>query len=275
MSKDKKDKKKKKKKDGKKGGVCRVFVDSENVGNLIPSTLPDNTEVWFFLSDINVYRKVYGLLDDPRFHVVDLLETDNERRREKNEMDLAIIAFIANMITDGVKKKDRYVILSFDKGYDRAIHLLSEENPRLDISRETMSLRQFVEDTPDPRKGDFFKGSLPRDPMLRRKAVTCQDFAKFRETLTPAQRKSLRISQKKSTENGAATWFEYDFYADKYLLFSSGTLAGTYDCQEDGQAEYDSLLNRHKKKLHPARVTHRSRSRRKKKKPVAEPRLLA
>ncbi|WP_289756355.1 hypothetical protein, partial [Faecalibaculum rodentium] len=95
------------------------------------------------------------------------------------------------------------------------------------------------------------------------------------ETLTPAQRKSLRISQKKSTENGAATWFEYDFYADKYLLFSSGTLAGTYDCQEDGQAEYDSLLNRPKKKLHPARVTHRSRSRRKKKKPVAEPRLLA
>ena len=48
---------------GFSGGVCRVFVDSENVGNLIPSTLPDNTEVWFFLSDINVYRKVYGLLD--------------------------------------------------------------------------------------------------------------------------------------------------------------------------------------------------------------------
>lgn len=58
-------------------------MDSENVGNLIPAALPDNTEVWFFLSDINVYRKVYGLLDDPCFHVVDLLETDNERRREK------------------------------------------------------------------------------------------------------------------------------------------------------------------------------------------------
>lgn len=274
MSKDKKDKKKNKKKDKGKSGICRIFVDSENVGNLIPAALPENTEVWFFLSDINVYRKVYGLLDDPHFHIVDLLETDNERRREKNEMDLAIIAFIANMITDGVKKKDKYVILSFDKGYDRAIHLLSEENPKLQICRDAMSLRQYVDETPDPRRGSFFKGSLPRDPMLRKKAVNAPDFTKFRETLTPSQRKSLRIDQKKSTENGGATWFEYDFYSDKYLLFSSGTLAGTYDKQEDGQAEYDRLLTKPKKKLHPGRTAGRSRTR-KKKKPAPALRLMA
>ncbi len=274
MSKDKKNKKKNRKKDEKKSGICRIFVDSENVGNLIPAALPDNTEVWFFLSDINVYRKVYGLLDDPRFHVVDLLETDNERRREKNEMDLAIIAFIASMITEGLKKKDRYVILSFDKGYDRAIHLLSEENPKLSISREGMSLRQYVDDIPDPRKGALFKGCLPRDPMLRKKAVLCPDFPKFRESLTPSQRRSLRIDAQKSDQTGAVTWFEYDFFNDKYLLYSSGTLAGTYDCQEDGRQEYERLLQKPKKNLHPARKSGSSRNRRRKKTPV-QPRLLA
>lgn len=269
--KDKKDKKLKKEKKKEKSGTCRIFVDSENVGNLIPGSLPDHTEVWFFLSDINCYRKVYPLLDDPDFHVVDLLETDNERKREKNEMDLAIIAFIANMITDGVKKKDTYVILSFDKGYDRAIHLLGEENPKLHLRREQMSLRQFIDDTPDPRKGSFFKGCLPRDPMLRKKAVTCKDFNEFRSSLSQGQRKSLRKNQQKSENTGAATWFEYDFYDDKYLLFSSGTLTGTFDTMEDGQQEYERFLSQPKKKLR----TNRNRNSRKKKSAYRKAHLLA
>lgn len=239
--KDKKDKK-------KKGGLRRIFVDSENVGNLIPDALPDGSEVYFFLSDVNVYRKVYGLLDDPHFHVVDLLETDNARRREKNEMDLAIIAFIGSMIQGGIKKKDEYIILSFDKGYERAMHLLVQENPKLNLRREEMSLRQFVQGDPDPRQGSLFHGALPKNPMLRKKAVENKDWDSFRKSLSMGLKKSLRLDVKSNGESGAVVWFEYDFYSGEYVLYSSGTESGRFASMDAGMAEYDRLLNKTRKK---------------------------
>lgn len=248
MSKKEKDKKKDRKGKKAKKGVVRIFVDSENVGNLIPNHIPEGCEVYFFLSDVNVYRKVYRLLDDPRFHVVDVLETDNERKREKNEMDLAIIAFVGTLIQNGLKKKDEYIILSFDKGYDRAISLLCQDNPKLNLRREEMSLRQYIDNVPDPRKGSLFKGALPHNPLLRKRAVQCPDWNAFRKDLSTAQKKSLRIDQAKNEDTGAVSWFEYDFYDDKYQLYSSGTLAGTYDSLDAGKADYEAVLTKPKKK---------------------------
>lgn len=245
----KKDKKSKKEQKKPKKGLSRIFVDSENVGNFIPEDLPDDMEVWFFLSDVNVYRKVYPLLDKPNFHVVDVLQSDNERKREKNEMDFAIIAFVSNMIQSGLKKKDKYIVLSYDKGYDRAIELLRNENPKLNLERVECSLRQFIDDVPDPRKGSVFKGTLPRSAVIRDIAVRCCDWDTFRKGLSASQKKSLRLNSAKNDESGAVAWFEYDFYNDKYRLYSSGTFAGEYDSLEAGQADYDKVLSKGKKKL--------------------------
>lgn len=259
----KKDKEKKKDKKEKKSRKTYIFVDSENVGNLIPTHVPAGCEVYFFLSDVNVYRKVYRLLDEPNFHVVDVLETDNERKREKNEMDLAIIAFVGSLIQNGLKKKDTCIILSFDKGYDRAISLLQQENPKLNLRREEMSLRQYIDNIPDPRKGSVFKGSLPRNPLLRKRATECADWDSYRKGLSTAQKKSLRMDQAKNEESGAVCWFEYDFYDDKYQLYSSGTLAGTFDSLEQGKTDYDQVLSKPKKKR---KMWHRP----KKKKPSSK-----
>jgi hypothetical protein len=180
--------------------------------------------------------------------VVDLLEQESARKREKNEMDLAIIAFMGNLIQNGVKKKDAYIILSFDKGYDRAVHLLKQENPKLNVRREEMSLRQLIDGQADPRPGSVFKGALPKNALIRKKACEADNWDVFRKSLNMSQRKSLRQNMQTNPETGASTWFEYNFYDGSYLLYSSGTQTGSYESMEAGKEAYDRFLEKPKKK---------------------------
>lgn len=233
--------------------VSYIFVDSENIGNLIPTSLHKNDHVYFFISNPNVLKTIDGLKYDKNFHIIDINQNEEGRELAKNEMDLCIVAKLACILEKKMKKKHKkriqFIILSHDHGYDAAIEILKGSYKKAKIERLGMSLRKFIEEKPDPYEDlDRKKGSWPEDKAMKNKAKKYRNFALFKESLTPSQRKALRLKYNKNDLN-IPIWFEYDFYTDQYILIYSGSCIGRYVSLEDGDKKYQELL--HKKKKNP------------------------
>lgn len=231
--------------------VSYIFVDSENIGNLIPTSLHKRDHVYFFISNPNVLKTIDGLKYDKNFHIIDINQKDEGRQLAKNEMDLCIIAKLACILEKKMKKKHKknmqFVILSHDHGYDAAIEILKGSYKKAKIKRLGMSLRKFIEEKPDPYEDlDRKKGCWPEDKAMKNKAKKYRNFALFKDSLTPSQRKSLRLKYDKNNLN-IPIWFEYDFYTNQYILMYSGSQAGRYESLESGEEKYQELMNKKSK----------------------------
>ena len=230
-----------------------IFVDSENVGNLVPDALPKKCEVCFFLSDPHCLKSLAELIGQKHFSIYNI-SLSREAGVHKNEMDLCIVASLAARLHELPAKKrakTRFVILSKDKGYDQAIELLKESYDA-DIVREGMSLRKYLDGAPDPYDSvPELDGKFPKEKNLRKKAKKVRSWDLYRKSLTPSERKAIRLLEAQSGE-GLPVWFEYDFYSGQYILLYSGGIMGRFPALEDAGQQYEELKNRGAKKK-PAR----------------------
>jgi hypothetical protein len=223
-----------------------VFVDTENIGALCPNKLPKHHTIYYFISDLNLLKSAVLLLNDKHMIFINMNEADEaaERTALKNEMDLCILAKLACVLHKRAKKKklenSEFIILSKDKGYDKAIAFLNETYQAC-IRREEMSLRKFVEEKPDPYEDlPEIQGELPKNKALHRKAKKYRSFDLFKKSLTPSEKKMIRIDYACSKDN-QPVWFEYDFYRGQYLLMYSGSCINRFASRKEGQKEYEKL----------------------------------
>jgi hypothetical protein len=196
---------------------------------------------------LNLLKSAASLLNEKHMIFIDMNEGEenSERTALKNEMDLCILAKLSCVLHKREKKKkldkSEFVILSKDKGYDKAIAFLNETYPGASIRREEMSLRKFVEEKPDPYEDlPEIQGELPKNKALHRKAKKYRSFDLFKKSLTPSEKKMIRIDYACSKDN-QPVWFEYDFYRGQYLLMYSGSCINRFASKKEGQKEYEKL----------------------------------
>lgn len=192
-----------------------LFVDSENVGYLLPSILPASTFVYMFVSDQHVIEKL-KCQTNSQIKIVDISQSVHEHT--KNAMDFCIVSKVSEMLRY-ISSKQKLVIVSKDKGYDAVITYIKSNHQNLCIERFPYPLIFYhIHDEFLNRIYDKLSERTIR--MIGK----CHSMKELRKNLSKKQKKLFCIKRYIDPISSYQVMVEYDIYKHVYVLYCTGTI---------------------------------------------------
>lgn len=203
-----------------------VLVDSENVGYLVPSKIPNHVYVYMFVSDPFVLMKLQDQQLPKNIHLEDISRIRNQNS-SKDIMDYCIMIKLTEIISF-INHRHKLMICSRDKGYDAAIAFLKKEKITHHIERYSGSLANLYSENKD------FVSILEKmnnDTCIQFKKYT--NIASLKNAISKKQKEIFIIEKYIHDISYVSTYIEFDVYQLSYHVYFSGNLIHQTTQKED------------------------------------------
>ena len=206
-----------------------LFVDSENVGYVLPHTIPSDTFVYLFIRQRQILSKINHSYQNVK--IIDL--THPEFQSHKNMMDFCLIVQISLLIHH-ISDKQKMIILSKDKGYDNAIIFLLKQYPQYDIKRYPLTMLQYFHHVQD-----YICDDLLYDMFHKHHQMTT-----LKKSLPKRYHSIFTLESYIEPVSHIHIFIEYDIYRFQYCLYCSGTLKGYYESLVHAKYSFVTLVEK-------------------------------
>lgn len=215
-----------------------VLVDSENIGYQIPLKIPNNTQIYLFISDPYIGDKMRSYKNNKNIKLINIYQI-RKQCVAKNIMDFCIVAELTHLLSI-VTKRTRLVICSKDRGYDASIAYLKQNYKNYQIERYPGSLCSYYHTGNE----DYLAILESSNEQLKNKILSCSNMHSLKAILTKKEKKAFVIKEHINLIGMVKTAIELDVYEMTYYVFYNGRYINTYKTRKEAQEKYQECIQK-------------------------------